>query len=378
MKVIPMDTIEKLKILSEDSQYDLACACGTSKDDRRRRGLDGKWLYPVTLPQGGYSVLLKTLLSNVCSNDCKYCPLRSETDVRRCTLRPEEIARIFMEYLRRKKVSGLFLSSAVINNPDYTMEKINAVARLLRYRHDFKGYIHLKIIPGASDAAIEDSLSLASAVSLNIETPGKKHFNLLSNKKDYMKDIIRPLKLLAKLTEEGSRFERVKCTTQFIVGASDERDSEIIEYMFGLYNRLNFKRVYFSAYQKGLGHPDIPGERQFLSYPEKTFMREHRLYQVDFLIRRYGFTGKDILFNETSNLRLDKDPKGVWADSHPEFYPVRLNTSDREALLKVPGLGPYTVSRILKVRRDRRIRRLEDLGIKGKRLEKVKSYVIFE
>jgi predicted DNA-binding helix-hairpin-helix protein len=373
-----MDTIEKLKVLSEDSQYDLACACGTGKDDRRRRGLDGKWLYPVTLPQGGYSVLLKTLLSNACINDCKYCPLRSETNVRRCTLRPEEIARMFMEYIRRKKAFGLFLSSAVINNPDYTMEKINAVARLLRYRHNFKGYIHLKIIPGASDAAIEDSLSLASTVSLNIETPGKNRFDLLSNKKDYMKDIIRPLKLLGKLTAQGSSFSRVKCTTQFIVGASDETDLEIIEYMSGLYNRLNFKRVYFSAYQKGLGHPDIPGERQPMSNPDKPFMREHRLYQVDFLIRRYGFTGKDILLDKCGNLRLDKDPKEVWADSHPEYYPVMINTSDREVLLRVPGIGPNTVGRILKMRQHRRITRPEDLGIKGKRLEKVKSYVIFE
>jgi predicted DNA-binding helix-hairpin-helix protein len=143
-----MDTIEKLKVLSEDSQYDLACACGTGKDDHRKRSPDGKWLYPVALPQGGYSVLLKTLLSNSCSNDCKYCPLRSETDVKRCTLQPEEVARVFMEYLRRRKVFGLFLSSAVIRSPDYTMEKINAVARLLRRKHNFRGYIHLKIIPG--------------------------------------------------------------------------------------------------------------------------------------------------------------------------------------------------------------------------------------
>src|SRR4030067_513972 len=224
-----MDTIEKLKVLSEDSQYDLACACGTSKNDRRKRGLDGKWLYPV------------------------------------------------------------------IKNADYTMDEINAVALLLRYRHNFRGYIHLKIIPGASAAAIEDSLSLASAVSLNIETPGKKHFDALSSKKDYTRDIIHPLKLISKLTEKGSRFSRVKCTTQFIVGASDETDSEIIKYTFGLYKRLNFKRVYFSAYQKGLGNPDIHGERQFLSNPEETFMREHRLYQVDFLIRKYGFTSKEIL-----------------------------------------------------------------------------------
>jgi predicted DNA-binding helix-hairpin-helix protein len=373
-----MDTIEKLKVLSEDSQYDLACACGTNKDDRRKRGQDNKWLYPVSLPQGGYSVLLKTLLSNTCANDCKYCPLRSETNVHRCSLRPEEVANIFMEYLKKKMVFGLFLSSAVINNPDYTMEKINAVASLLRYRHNFRGYIHLKIIPGASDAAIEDTLSLASSVSLNIETPGKKRFDLLSNKKDYLRDIIRPIKLMAKLTARGNRFSRVKCTTQFIVGASDETDSEIIEYMFALYKRLKFKRVYFSAYQKGLGHPDIPGERQLLSNPETPFMREHRLYQADFLIRKYGFSEKDIIPNKYGNLRLDKDPKEVWADNHPEYYPVRINKSDKEALLRVPGLGPNTVSRILKVRQDRKITRLEDLGIKGKRLEKIKNYAIFE
>jgi len=373
-----MDTIDKLRILSEDSQYDLACACGTAKDGHRKRGPDNKWLYPVALPQGGYSVLLKILLSNACSNDCKYCPLRSETNVRRCSLRPEEVASMFMEYLRRKMVFGLFLSSAVINNPDFTMEKINTTARILRYKHNFKGYIHLKIIPGASDAAIADTLSLASSVSLNIETPGKKHFEPLSNKKNYLKDIIRPIKLLGKLTARGNRFSRIKCTTQFIVGASDETDSEIIKYMFGLYNRLNFKRVYFSAYQKGLGHPDIPGESRLLSHPATPFMREHRLYQADFLIRKYGFTENDIIPDEYGNLRLDKDPKEVWADNHPEYYPVRINTSDKEALLKIPGLGPDTVSKILRVRRDSRISSLEDLGIKGKRLEKIKNYAIFE
>lgn len=373
-----MDTIDKLKILSEDSRYDLACACGTAKDEHRRRGPDGRWLYPVVLPQGGYTVLLKTLLSNVCTNDCRYCPLRSETDVRRCTLEPEEVARMFMEYYVRKKVFGLFLSSAVINNADYTMDKINTVARLLRYKHNFKGYIHLKIIPGASDAAIEDALSLSTAVSLNIETPGQNHFAILSGKKDYDRDIIHPIKLMGKLTAKGMRFSKVKCTTQFIVGASDETDFEIIKYMFGLYKRLNFKRVYFSAYQKGLGHPDIPGERKFFSDHRESFIREHRLYQADFLIRKYGFNSEDILYDHTGNLRLDKDPKEIWADNHPEFFPVRINTSDRESLLRVPGIGPDTVKKILNIRRERKISRLEPLGIKGKRLEKVRGYVIFE
>jgi predicted DNA-binding helix-hairpin-helix protein len=256
------------------------------------------------------------------------------------------------------------------------MDKINTAARLLRYKHMFKGYIHLKIIPGASDAAIEDALSLATAVSLNIETPGKKHFEVLSDKKDFDKDIVRPLKLMGNLTGRGMKFSKVKCTTQFIVGASDEKDSEIINYMFGLYKRLNFKRVYFSAYQKGLGHPDIPGEQQSLMQPEGLFMREHRLYQVDFLIRKYGYSKDDILLDKTGNLSLDKDPKLLWAERHPEFFPVRINTSDKEALLKVPGIGPETVKRILEIRREGKITRLDTLCLKGKRLEQIRNYVI--
>jgi predicted DNA-binding helix-hairpin-helix protein len=373
-----MDTIEKFKILSADSQYDLACACGTAKDEHRKRGADGRWLYPVALPQGGYTVLLKTLLSNACTNDCKYCPLRSDTNVRRCTLLPEEIAAAFMEYFSRRKVFGLFLSSAVINNANYTMDRINTVARLLRTKHGFRGYIHLKIIPGASDAAIEEALSLATAVSLNIEAPLKKRFDLLSGKKDYDKDILHPLKLMGKLTGRGMRFSRVKCTTQFIVGASDETDAEIIHSMSSLYNGMNFKRVYFSAYQKGLGSPDIPGERSFFSSPGEAFVREHRLYQTDFLIRKYGFRGDEIPLDTTGNLSIDKDPKEIWADGHPAFYPVKINTSAKEALLRVPGLGPETVKKIVEARRERKITRLEDLGLKGKRIDKAKSYVIFE
>ena len=373
-----MDTKEKLRLLSGDAQYDLACACGTTKDEHRERGGEGKWLYPVTLPNGGYSILLKTLLSNACSNDCKYCPLRSDTNIRRFTLSPEETASIFMDYVRQQQVFGLFLSSGVINNPDYTMDRINAVARILRYKYHFKGYIHLKIIPGASDAAVEDSVSLASAVSLNIETTGSRHLELLSGKKHYMNDIIRPIKLMSRLTAKESRYSRVKCTTQFVVGAADEKDSEIIDYMFGLYDRLNFHRVYFSAYQKGLGSRDIPGEKSFLLNPDDVLIREHRLYQVDFLIRKYGFKSNDILLDSYGNLNLDKDPKDEWAQRHPEFYPVIINKADKEALLRVPGLGPESVKTILKTRRSGKIKSLEDLGVKGKRLKKAQRYVIFE
>jgi len=284
-----------------------------------------------------------------------------------------------MEYFtKRKSVFGLFLTSGVVVNADYTMERINAVARYLRQRQNFKGYIHLKIIPGASDASIEEALSLATAVSLNIETPGKRHFEALSNKKNYEHDILQPIKLMGKLTGKGMKHERVKCTTQFIVGASDETDGEIVQSMSSLYNGLNFKRIYFSVYQKGLGSPDIPGERQFLSNPEERFMREHRLYQVDFLMRRYGFKGEDIPLDNSGNLRLDKDPKEVWAESHPEFFPLMINKADKEALLRVPGLGPDTVKWVLKTRKESKFHCLEELGVKGRKLQRMRKYLVFE
>jgi len=371
------DTQEKLEILSADSQYDLACACGTSKDEHRKRGGDGKWVYPVTLPSGGTSVLFKTLLSNVCTNDCKYCPLREQSDVRRCSLTPDETAKVFLDYYDQRKVFGLFLSSGVIGSPDGTMDRLNGVAKLLRYKHRFKGYIHLKIIPGASAAAVEEAVSLASAVSLNIETPGEKALAKLSQKKQYIRDIIEPIKLISRLTERGSRYARVKQTTQFIVGAAGEQDAEIVKYMYGLYNRLSMHRVYFSAYQKGLGEGSIAGERPEPDAVADVLMREHRLYQVDFLLRKYGFAESDVVFEEDGSLSLAVDPKEAWARKHPEYYPVDINRAPRADLLRVPGLGPVTIKQILDQRRQSRIQSIEDVGRLGVRLGKAVKYLSF-
>lgn len=371
------DTQEKLKILSADAQYDLACACSTSKDEHRQRSGDGKWIYPITLPNGGKSVLFKTLLSNVCTNDCKYCPLREQMDVRRCSLRPEETAKVFLDYYNQRKVFGLFLSSGILGSADATMDRLNGVARLLRKKHGFRGYIHLKIIPGASDAAIEEAVSLASAVSLNIETPGEKRLAKVSKKKRYIQDIIEPIKLISKLTGCGSRYQRVKQTTQFIVGAAGEPDAEIVKYMYGLYERLKMHRVYFSAYQKGLGDESIAGEQAGQERPADILMREHRLYQVDFLLRKYGFKESDIVFEKNENLSLTIDPKEAWALRHPEVFPVDINRASRFALLRVPGLGPVTVNRILEQRKAARIRHIEDVGKVGLRLEKAKQYLTF-
>jgi predicted DNA-binding helix-hairpin-helix protein len=377
------DTHQKLEILSDDAKYDLACACGTRQDEHRTRGGNGRWIYPVTLPNGGTSVLLKTLISNVCSNDCRYCPLRQEQDIRRCTLSPEETARVFLDYHARREVFGLFLSSGVVGTPDATMERLNATARILRSKHQFKGYIHLKVIPGASDAAIDEAVSLASAVSLNIETPGAKHLARLSTRKDYLRDIIRPIKRISELTARGSRFAKVKQTTQFIVGPAGESDVEIVKYMWGLYDRLRLHRIYFSAFQRALGDASLSVEPSGQPGPDAAarpgdpFMREHRLYQVDFLMRKYGFTDADIPCDEKGYLSLEIDPKEGWAARHPEFFPVHVNKASRSELLRVPGLGPVTVNRIVELRRTQQVRDLHQIGRMGARLEKARSYLAF-
>ncbi len=373
-----LDTQNKLSILSQDSQYDLACACGATAEDRRHRSQDDTWIYPVALPnRKTKTFLFKTLISNVCVNDCKYCPIRVNQDPRRCTLEPEELVKTFFEYLRAGKVMGLFISSGVIGTPDHTMERINAIATILR-SNQFRGYIHLKIIPGASDAAIEEAVSLASAVSINIETAGEQHFKKLSTSKNYLDDVIRPMKLINKLTQKGSAYSKVRQTTQFVVGASDETDQDIVNYSWGLYTRLGLERVYFSAYQRGLGETELPGERSAYSNNE-MLTREHRLYQVDWLIRKYGFQVEEIPFNPPGNLPLHADPKEIWAQNHPEFFPLNVNTASKHNLLRVPGLGPTTVNKALAFRKNKSpIRSIQDLGKPGKRLTKAATYLIFE
>jgi len=368
---------EKLEILTTEAQYDLACACSTSREESRKRGSGGNWIYPVTLPNGGTSVLFKTLISNVCTNDCKYCPLRGGKDICRCSLSAEETAKVFLDYYRRREVFGLFLSSGVCGAADAAMENLNKVGRILRKKHGFRGYIHLKVMPGASDAAIEEALSLSNTVSVNIETPGAENLAKISDKKDYISDIIRPIKLISKLTGRGMKYERVNQTTQFIVGAAGESDAEIVKYMWGLYDRLKMHRLYFSAYQKGLGDASIAAEQISTEQPGDVFVREHRLYQVDFLMRRYGFKASDIFFGENGNLSLAQDPKEVWAQRHPEAFPVNVNRASKWQLLRVPGLGPITVKRILQERRNQRIRRIEDVGKVGVRLRKANEYLIF-
>jgi len=373
-----MDTREKLQLLADASRYDLSCSCGKNADDGRTRSPEGVWLYPASLPGGGKSVMLKTLMSNSCVNDCRYCPFRSDQDFRRCTLGPDEVARLFMPYARTGKVFGLFLSSGVVRDADHTMDRITATARILRRRYQYRGYIHLKVVPGASDAAIEDALSLSSAVSLNVEVPTAAAMATLSDRKDFHNGIVRAMRRISELTSRGGPYAGVKQSTQFIVGAAGESDRSIVQATFGLYKRLKLSRVYFSAYQRGLGDGSIPGERTALTQPSDLLTREHRLYQVDWLIRKYGFKDDEIPFLGNGNLSLEADPKEIWAKEHPELFPLDVNRADKSELLRVPGLGPATVARILQLRRDGgKVRRLRQIGRVGKRLQKATPYLKF-
>ena len=371
-----MDAIDRLKILSTDSQYDLSCSCGTSKNPRehRRRRQDGSWLYPISLPSGGKGIILKTLASNVCTSDCAYCPLRNGTDsVRRCSLSPDEIADLFLEQNRRTPLIGLFLSSGIAGTADRAMQNLIDTASILRKKHRYRGYLHLKIIPGASEAAIEEALRLSSHVSLNIEVPGEKYFRNVSRYKRFDEDIIRPIRYIAEHSGKQTEHPRVKWSSQFIVGATSETDAEIVRYMGAMYDRLHLNRLFFSAYQP-------PPENRFRlddGSQNRRADREHRLYQTDWLVRKYGFKADELLFDRNGFLDLARDPKQVWADAHPEFFPVRLNTADKNTLLRVPGIGPTAAAAIIRCRSIRRLGCWTDVPLSGALAARAYRYCVF-
>ncbi len=378
-----MDTHDKLQLLADGSQYDLACAGCVTEEQHRKRSADGEsWLYPVSLPSGGKTVLLKTLLSNVCTSDCKYCPFRNDQDVRRCSMAPDELARVFIQYVRRRQVTGLFLSSGILSDADTTMDRLAATAKIVRYRYAYPGYIHMKIIPGSSKAAIDDMLSVADSISLNVEVPTASAMAKLSSTKNYHEDIVQRMRYISQQTAKGTRFEKVRQTTQFIVGAAGESDRQIVDATFGLYRRLKLDRVFFSAFQGQVGDASLMGSMAAAGVdgpgPGAALTREHRLYQTDYLLRRYKFDAEEIPMDEAGRLSLAEDPKMVWARRHPEFFPLDINRADRYELLRVPGLGPVSVKRILDARKKGgKVRRLDQIGRMGKRLATAQEYLKF-
>ncbi len=364
-----MDVVEKIETLGESAQYDLCNACGAST---RQRDDLGRWIYPTALPDGKRVRVLKVLMTNVCEKSCYYCGIRASRDVPRTSFTPEELARAFDRMQRADLVDGLFLSSAVCAGADRTMDRMLACVELIRSQYRFGGYVHLKLLPGASEAHIERALQLAHRVSVNLEAPNAERLAAIAPHKDFFHELAEPMRVAKRLIDaSGGRLAPAGQTTQFVVGAAGEPDQEILSTTARLYREVDLRRAYFSAFQPVRGTP-LDGREPTPAW------REHRLYQADWLLRFYGFAFEDLVFDPGGNLPRKADPKMMYARSHPELFPVEVNRASREELLRVPGLGPRSVGRILHWRRQGSLRELTDLQKAGAVAARAASFVVLD
>lgn len=363
-----MDVKRKLEILADAAKYDASCASsGTEKrDSRDGKGIGstdaGMGICHSYAPDGRCISLLKILLTNACNYDCLYCVNRASSNVTRARFTVDEVVQLTIDFYRRNYIEGLFLSSGIIRNADYTMEQVVAVARKLREEHHFRGYIHLKTIPEADEALITEAGKYADRLSINIEVPEEQSLSKLAPEKD-VRAIRRTMgRLRLKLDEArearkptargkiGPRFAPAGQSTQMIVGADSASDATIIKTSANLYGSYNLKRVYYSAFSP------IPDASRALPLRAPPLMREHRLYQADWLMRFYGFDADEIVGGEHGMLSLDMDPKLAWALRHRDRFPLDVNRASREDLLRVPGFGAKAVQRIIETRRISSIR----------------------
>lgn len=362
-----MDTEEKILILGKSAQYDL-CGNYLCQGVHRIRSGYGQWIYPAVLPDGKEIKLFKVLLSNNCSNNCNYCANRCERNFTRIKFTPQELVKAFISLKEKKLVQGLFLSSAVEYDPKKTMEDMIKTVEILRFNYRFNGYIHLKILPGVTKDYIEQAMKLADRVSVNLEAPSGERLKKLSIDKDFERDLLGTIKTIKELTDRGIK-PRAGYTTQFVIGPAGESDKELISLVDRLYRELGLKRAYFSAFQPIKNTP-------LEDHPPTPLIREHRLYQADFLLREYGFSADELIFNREGRLYLPIDPKLAWAMNHPEYFPVEINTADIGKLLRVPGIGPRSAKRIIELRRRERIKDLETLKGLGVVVKRAKDFIL--
>ncbi|MFC5755808.1 putative DNA modification/repair radical SAM protein [Rhizobium sp. GCM10022189] len=377
---------ERLAILSDAAKYDASCASsGTVKRDSSGSGglgsTEGSGICHAYAPDGRCISLLKILLTNFCIYDCAYCINRSSSNVERARFTPEEVVWLTLEFYRRNYIEGLFLSSGIIRSSDHTMEEMVRIVRELRITHSFRGYIHLKSIPEASAHLIEEAGLYADRLSLNIELPTDSGISRFAPEKKPagIRRSMGDLRLKIEAAQEPTlqtrrrkRFVPAGQSTQMIVGADGASDATILSTSGQLYSSYGLKRVYYSAFSP------IPDSSKNLPLIKPPLMREHRLYQADWLYRFYGFGIDEITSTQEGGmLDLNLDPKLAWALGHREDFPVDVNRADRERLLRVPGLGTRTVKAILTERRQRRLR-LEDLPRLGVSIRKVQAFVTAE
>lgn len=366
-----MDLMEKLTILADSAKYDAAC----TSSGANRPGTVAAGCCHSFSADGRCISLLKVLMTNHCIYDCKYCVNRVSNDCRRTAFTPEELAEITLEFYRRNYIEGLFLSSGVVRSPDHTMEMMIRALHLLRYRHDFWGYIHAKTIPGASPELVRRLGLLADRVSINVELPSEASLRLLApNKK--REAIFSPMKQISSACEQNKQelavykkapqFAPAGQATQMIIGASPETDYQIITLAGALYDKYALKRVFYSAYIPAVADSLLPALEM-----KPPLLREHRLYQADFLMRQYGFLATEILSPEAPNFNPYLDPKCNWALNNMQEFPVDVNRASLETLLRVPGIGPTSARRILVARRNGHLglAQLKRMGVVLKRAQ---------
>jgi putative DNA modification/repair radical SAM protein len=392
-----MDAVEKLQVLMSDAIFE--CEGGRSASARAVQQLKEQRLresiYHAKVP-GGTIPLLKTLLTNACIKNCAYCPIAAYCDHMVVSFKPDEMARLFMAMHRAGLVSGLFLSSGVVRDPDTTQELLNDTAKILRTRYGFRGYIHLKVMPGASTEAVKEAAKWANRISVNAEAPNELRLKAIAPDKSFQGEMLPTLKRIAEVItqkrlewlERKSVVQRIgrgwladldelaqlstpsvlSSTTQFVVGAAGESDKELLQTVVSFYREFKLGRAYFSAFRPICG-------TKLEDQPAETPVREHRLYQADFLLRRYGFELDELPFDEQGNLPQDTDPKLAWALQHPEHFPVEVTKAERNELLKVPGIGPETAERIVRARKEGTLLTAEDLRRLGVRLNRAAPFL---
>ncbi|NBB16796.1 putative DNA modification/repair radical SAM protein [Caulobacter sp. SLTY] len=377
----PLSLKRKLAILSDAAKYDASCASSGSSGRNSLGGkgvgsTEGMGICHAYAPDGRCISLLKILLTNFCIYDCAYCVNRVSSNIPRARFTVQEVIDLTLGFYKRNYIEGLFLSSGIIRNGDYTLEEMVRVARGLRQDHDFRGYIHLKLIPEASPALVLEAGLYADRVSINIELPKDESLLALAPQKD-VGVIKKAMGGVRYAIDEGrekgrraapKRFAPAGQSTQLIIGADTASDGEILQRSERLYGGYGLRRVYYSAFSP------IPDSSKALPLERPPLMREHRLYQADWLMRFYGFERQEIV-GEAANLDLAIDPKLAWALENRGRFPIDVNRADREALLRTPGLGVKTVDRLIALRRQKAIR-LEDVKRLARGLSKVKPFIV--
>lgn len=375
-----MDVLEKLTILTDAAKYDAACT-SSGGNRRAKAGYIGNTTSSIAgcchsfSADGRCVTLLKVLMTNRCVYDCKYCVNRRSNDTPRAACTPEELADLTIQFYRRNYIEGLFLSSGVYRSPDYTTELMIRTLRLLRETYRFNGYIHAKAIPGTSPELVEQLGMLADRLSVNIELPSEAGLKTLAPDKT-KQAILAPMRQIQTRSQQSKeelvkyrhapRFAPAGQSTQLIVGATADSDLHILRLTQGLYDRYRLKRVFYSAYVPVVEHALLPARDV-----KPPLLREHRLYQADWLLRFYGFRAKELLDADHPDFDPRVDPKCSWALAHPDFFPVEANTADYETLLRVPGVGVVSARRILSARRAGRLHidDLRRLGVVMKRAQ---------